>query len=493
MLNRRDFLKMSGLAVGASMLPPGMSKVFASIEQDLPKWQQFKGESIRVLTENTPPSLGIQAAGDLFTKLTGMNVHITMDSMDALKEKMFLDLRGGDPEYHVNYAQPRPIGCVVVDYWEPVNTFIDIETGKSVMSDMPDVPGVEGKLADVFLPAHVDHGCIYFDRSIWYALPYDTAQGIMFYRQDIFDKYGKQYEDQAGKPLKLGSDVTWDEFYDMCVFLKKNCKEVDAPFALHYAQNWPIASEWASLLIAFGVMKEGFSGIEDYLAGQKNPGPYFSNKDDYAKGIETLEFMKKLQNVMHPDVMIWEWGGLGTGYATGKVAIQRNCGEFCPFTEDPKVSVAAGKTGYAAVPKGKSGINAYEMGASGLAVPNALPMKEKKKAWLYVMWASSVQAQWEAFVRYYGTPVRKANYDEARKRGWLEENSDFRKAQHLRVQEYELNNCLDGFSAGPKIPTYSEYLDIVGGELSKWCAGETAKPQACLDKMISRLNRLHGV
>ena len=502
-MNRRDFLKIAGagaVALSTSGLWTGRSHAaeYAGIKwtptaEELKMWRQFEGETVNVLTENTPPSIGIKGAAGDFTKLTGMKAEFTLEVMDPLKEKIFLDLRGGDPSYHVNYSQPRPIGCVISEYWTPINKFVDVKTGKSKMDDLPDVPDVPNGLEEAFMPLHVAQGCKYYDPELWYGLPYDTAMGVLFYRLDLVEKYGKKFEDQYGKSLKPTADTTWDDLYIMSDFMNKNCKEVDAALGFHMAQNWAINQDYTAFLLAWGVPKEGFAKIEHYTAGQKNPGPYMSEPEHYEKAIEALEFMRKLQDVIHPDSKIWDWGGLGTAHATGKVAMQMNCGEFCPYDEDPKESKVAGKVGYAVVPKGPAGINAYEVGASGLGIPSGLPLKEQKKAWLFVMWATGPVGQWEAFEKFYGTPVRKSAYDEARNRGWLTEDSDFRKAQHLRVQEIQMKNNLDGFCLGPKIPTYSEYLDIVGGELSKWVAGQTKTSKKCLDNMISRLNRLHKV
>ena len=76
-MSRRDFLKFTGAAaVGASVLPLGAKSLFAS--KDLNKWRQFDGETVRILTENTPPSLGIQGAAEGFTKLTGMKAEFTL-------------------------------------------------------------------------------------------------------------------------------------------------------------------------------------------------------------------------------------------------------------------------------------------------------------------------------------------------------------------------------------------------------------------------------
>ncbi|MBI5604547.1 MAG: extracellular solute-binding protein [Deltaproteobacteria bacterium] len=485
-MNRRTFLKMSMAVAGAAALSDAKSLFAAG---DPKKWRQFEGETIRVLTENTPPSLGIKGALDGFTKLTGMKAELTLENMDALKEKMLLDLQGGKPEYHVNYVQCRPIGSVMYHFWEPTNTFVNLKTGKSLHADLPDVPDCPNGLYEAFMPMHVESSSIQYDKNIWYGLPYDTAQGIMFYRKDIFDKHHKKYEDQTGKKLMLTPNTTWEELFNQCAFLKKAEPGI-APFGLHYGNGWPIISEFNSLGLAYGVKKDGFAGIENPFVGKKNPGPVFSEKSDYDAGLQALEFMKKLREVMHPDVVIWEWGGLGTAFATGKIAMMRQCGEFVPYIEDPKASVAAGKTGYAVVPKGPSGINAYEMGCASLAIPKALPMKEKKKAWLFILWATGPEAQWTAFEKFYGTPVRKSAYTKARKLGWLDENPKFKKAQHLRIQEIELTKYIAGFTPGPKIPYYNEYLDVGGTELSKWVTGEYKTAKETLDKYISRVNSL---
>lgn len=502
-MNRRDFLKVAGAGAVALSVPNIWTKRAGAAgyegikwqpsADELQKWRQFEGETVYILTENTPPSIGIRGAKEDFTKLTGMKAEFTLEVMDPLKEKIFLDLRGGEPKFHVNYAQPRPIGCVISEYWTPVNKFVDVKTGKSRMPDLPDVPDSPKGLHDAFMPLHPEQGCQYYDPDQWYGLPYDTAMGVLFYRKDLVHKYGKKFEDKYGKSLKPDPNTTWDDLYDMADFINKNCEEVDSGLGFHMAQNWPINQDYTAFLLGWGVKKEGFAEIEYYEAGQRNPGPYMSDAKDYEKAIEVLEFMKKLQDVVHPDSKIWDWGGVGTAQATGKIAMQMNCGEFCPYVEDPSESVIAGKCGYSVVPKGPAGVNAYEVGASGLAIPGALPLKEQKKAWLFIMWATGPRGQWEAFTKYYGTPVRKSAYDEARNRGWLAEDSSFRKAQHLWIQEIQMRDHLDGFCLGPKIPTYSQYLDIAGGELSKWVSGVTPSPKKCLDNMIKRLNRLHKV
>jgi len=504
-VSRREFLKAAG-ATGLALSVPNIwikraeaqKPEYAGSAWKPPRkeeklWKQFAGETVYILTENTPPSVGIREAAYDFTALTGMKAEFTLEPMDPLTEKVFMDLRSGAPKYHVDYGQPQTIGNVVCEYWQPLNKFFDMKTGKSKFPNLPDVPDVPFGVGEAFMPGHPEQGSMFYDEGIWYCMPYDTAMGVIFYRLDLVKKYGKKFEDKYGKSFKPGGKYTYEDLLLMGKFINENCKEVDKGLGFHMAQYWPINQDYVTFLTAWGVKKEGFRHIPVWSLGSRMPGPYLDDPKDYEKALSVLDYMRRVSEVMHPDGRIWDWGGLGTAHATGKIAIQSNCGEFCPYVEDPKESIIAGKVGYAIQPKGPAGINAYEVGASGLGIPAALPWKEQMKAYLFVLWATGPKGQWEAFTKYYGTPVRRTAYEECRKRGWLEEDSTFRKAQHIRIQDIQMRDHLDGFGMGPKIPTYTKYIDITGGELSKWIAGETKSAKECLNRMIERMNRLHGV
>jgi multiple sugar transport system substrate-binding protein len=508
-LSRRDFLGKTGkvaaaAAVGATLLGGrgSVQKLFAEsgkaagpakIMTEDQKWKQFAGETIKVCLENTPPSLGIKAVAKGFSDLTGMKVEFTLDGMDALKQKIFLDLRGGNPSYHIVYGQPTPIGGVVVEYLTPISKFCDQTTGKSVQADLPDVPDCPNGLIKAFEPKHFEAGSQFYEKDVFYGLPYDDAQSVLYWRNDIWATYGKKYQDKYGRPMKPTANTSWEEIYNICMFLKTAAKdEIDAPLGLHFGQGWPIASEYCRFLRAFGVMNEGYEGIKDQWMGYRNPGPYLTNKGDFDKAIQVIEWMKKIRtDILHPDAMVWEWGALGTAFATGKIAIMTQCGEFCPYIEDPKQSKAAGKTSYGVVPKGPAGINAYEVGPSSIMIPNALPEREQKKAWLFELWATGPEAQWQAFTTMYGSPVRVSAYEKARKNGWFDEKSTFRSSLELPAQENELNNHIDGYALGPKVPFYNELLDVQGSELSKFVSGQTSAKD-CLKTMAARLNKLAG-
>jgi len=203
--------------------------------------------------------------------------------------------------------------------------------------------------------------------------------------------------------------------------------------------------------------------------------------------------MKKIEDISHPDDVVFAWNELATAQAMGKIAIQQNCGEFCPYMEDPERSKVAGKIGYGTCPKGPAGINAYEIGASGMAINAALPLREQKKAFLYLLWTTGPVAQYKAFEAYSGTPVRRSVYDEARKHGWNWTVNDHRVCgEYLKVQERQMLEHSDGWTA-LKIPTFTKYIEITGGELTKWITGKTATAEECLDNMIRRINKLHGV
>lgn len=499
-IKKLGFLLLSMVLIGVLVFPlvafaEYQGSKWKPAPEDLWKWQQFKGETIYVATENTPPSVGMLGVIKDFEELTGMKVVTTIDTMDALKEKIFLDLKGDTGRFHLNYGQPGPIGCMVAEYWVPINKFIDIRTGKSLMPDLPDVPDIpEGTtLEEAYSPMHVEGGCKFFDPTIWYGLPYDTAMGIIFYRKDLFEKYNDKFTEIYGKPLEWTDDTTWYDLYDIGKFFNEYVDEVEYGLGFHSAQNWPVNQSYTAMLNAWGVKKGGFAEIENPLLGSRSPGPYLSDPEDYKKAIDCVEFMKKIEEISHPDDVVFGWNELATAQAMGKIAIQWNCGEFAPYMEDPERSKVAGKIGYGVSPKGPGGINGYEIGCSSMAINGSLPLREQKKAFLYLLWTTGPVAQYKAFEAYSGTPVRRSVYDEARKRGWNWTVNDHRVVGvYLEVQERQMLKYPEGWTS-LKIPTYTKYLEIIGSDLTKYITGKTRTAKECVDNMIKRMDKLHKI
>ncbi|MBE0477691.1 hypothetical protein IBX65_01035 [Candidatus Aerophobetes bacterium] len=465
--------------------------------EDVPKWQQFAGETVYVATENTPPSLGMYNILDDFTKLTGMKVDITLDLIDELKEKIFLDLRSGAGGYHVNYGQTAPIGTQAAEFWSPINMFADMRTGKSLFPDLPDIPDIpEGTTVyDAFTAGNVDYGAKIYSPDIWIGMPYDTAMYHMFYRKDLFEKYNDKFIQEYGKPLVIegmGEYLTWDDWYDMSVFFNKYVTEVDYAMGFVNAQNWAINLNFQTLLRAWGVKNNGFEKLDPVL-GSRDPGRFLDySAVEYKKALDSLIFFKKLYDEMHPDSVVWGWDETGNALCTEKVAMLYQCGEYVPIVEDPTKSMVAGRVGYAVVPTGPGGAHAYAVGAAPIAVNATIPLKEQKKGYLYVLWTTGPVAQHKSFEQFSGTPVRGTVYEYARKRGWDYYTEDGQRVVgiYLKVQEKQSTAYVDDWVV-TKIPTFTKYLEITGGNISKALVGRLT-PKAALDDMITRLNRLHG-
>jgi len=465
--------------------------------EDIPKWRQFAGETVYVATENTPPSLGMYNVLENFEELTGMKVDMTLDLIDELKEKIFLDLKGGAGGFHVNYGQTAPIGTQVNEYWSPINKFADVDTGKSLFPDLPDIPDIpEGtKLEDAFTAGNTEFGAKFYEPHTWYGMPYDTAMYIMFYRKDLFEKYNDKFIEEYGKPMVIegmGEYLTWDDWYDFSVFFNKYVTEVDYAMGMCNAQNWALNLNFQTFLRAWGVEGNGFEKL-DRVLGSRDPGRFLSHDpEEYEKALGSLEFFKKLYLEMDPDSVVWAWDETGTAMCTGRIGMMYQCGEYVPMVEDPTKSEVWGKVGYAVCPTGPGGYHAYAVGAAPISINGTIPMREQKKGYLYVLWTTGPVAQHKAFEMFSGTPVRGTVYEYARARGWDYYTEEGHRAVgiYLKVQEKQSTAYEDAWCV-TKIPTFTKYLEITGGEVSKCLVGKVT-PKEAMDNMISRLNKLHG-
>lgn len=467
--------------------------------EEVPKWRQFAGETVYVATENTPPSLGMYNVLENFTELTGMKCDMTLDLIDELKEKIFLDLKGGAGGFHVNYGQTAPIGTQVVEYWTPINKFADVDTGKSLFPDLPDIPDIpEGtKLEDAFTAGNTEFGAKFYEPYTWFGLPYDTAMYIMFYRKDLFEKYNDKFIEEYGKPMVIegmGEDLTWDDWYDFSVFFNKYVTEVDYAMGMCNAQNWALNLNYQTFLRAWGVEGNGFEKL-DRVLGSRDPGRFLSHDpEEYEKALDALKFFKKLYLEMDPDSVVWAWDETGTAMCTERIGMMYQCGEYVPMVEDPAKSEVWGKVGYAVCPPAElGGYHGYAVGAAPICVNGTIPMREQKKGYLYVLWTTGPVAQHKAFEMFSGTPVRGTVYEYARAKGWDYYTEEGHRAVgiYLKVQEKQSTAYEDGWCV-TKIPTFTKYLEITGGEISKYLTGKTKTAEEAQDNMIKRLNKLHG-
>lgn len=503
-ISRRQFLRRAGqaavgggllYAVGGAVAKPrfgfaskgdkkAAEKAMPGVEGDL--WKQYAGTKLIFMSENTPPSYAIKTRAEEFTKLTGMEIEIRQDTLSTVQEKVGIDLKGGTTSYHLNYAQDKPMSTMFADYWADFNEFI----GDDTLPQDPDGYGEE-----VWGPGWLDCTGYFYDRSRLVALPYDNAVAVAMYRQDLFEKYSKQFEAEYGYPLQYTENTTWKDVIDIANFFNRaDIKDVEYGVGFQALEGWAGQLCYQRMLYAHGQWEEW--DFEDPYIGSRTPGPCNWGDD---QSVATIGHMRELFKVAHPESLSWNWSGVNTGYITGKIALCFNYGEFAAAVEDTENSVASGgKTGYALDPKGESswivngkqGVNGTNYGIGGIAINGNLSKDMQRAAFIFATYATSAAVQKSVLKELGGTPTRMKVLNDP-------EVVEAMKRPTTMPNALTYPPSLAGCKAphvvpGPKLPKFNEYMQTQSIEIAKTMAGKQS-PEQCAKVLKKRLDQMNGV
>lgn len=495
-VSRRRFLELGGGAasmLGVGSLTLGLGSTITrtraqAASSDDAKWKQYAGSKLTFLSENTPPSFAIRDKIKAFTDLTGMEVEILTDDLPVVQQKAGIDLRGGKADYVLNYVQDKPIGAPFADFYTDMTPMF----GDDTLPQDPEGYG-DGAWFENFLTAC---GRFYEEGKV-IALPYDAAIACTFFRQDLFEANTKDYEAEYGKRLEFTKDTSWQDVINISAFFKK-LKEGGKDVPYGYAQHqgnfaWTTQLDVQRFLFSNGRWLD--FNIDDKL-GSKTPGK--TNWGDEQSTL-LLEKFKELGDVCHPDNLANGTLELNTVYQAGNIAMQVQYHEFAASIEDETKSRAAGgKTAYAPCPKGvadwtKNGgelVNGTNCGIGGIGINNNASDDLKRAAYIFAIWSTSQQNQYEVLKGLGGTPTRKSvlalpDVVAARKRPTTMPNA----LTFEPVYDYGIKD--PHFTLGPKIPEANEYHTIVAAEVQKLLAGEQSAEETS-KSLQSQLDDLNG-
>ena len=413
-ISRRKFLELGGsaaTALGAGSVAVGLGSQITrtpayALSSDDAKWKQYAGSKLVFMSENTPPSFAIRDNLEAFYELTGMEIEILTDDLPVVQQKVGIDLRGGQADFHLNYVQDKPIGSPFADFYEDLSGYLTDDS-------LPQDP--EGHGADVWFENYLDACGTYYTRDRLVAFPYDCAVACTFYRQDLFETHGKDFEADYGYRLEFTADTTWKQVRDFAAFFK-TLREGGAAVPYGYAQHqgsfaWTTQLDIQRMLFSHGRWID-FS-LDDKI-GSKDPGA--TNWGD-EQSVLIMEKFKEQADVCHPDNLANGTLELNTVYQAGQIAMQVQYHEFAASVEDASTSVAAGgKTGYAPCPKGEASwvlgdgeaVNGTNCGIGGIGINANASEDLKRAAYIFSIWATSRDTQFGVLKGVGGTPTRKS-------------------------------------------------------------------------------------
>ena len=449
-------------------------------------WKQYAGTTLNFISENTTPSTAIAANIDLFEKATGIKVVIEQADLNAVIEKIGLDVNARTAKYQVAYLDPQQIMAKNKDNFIDLNTF----------NSDPALPHIPGGLEDFFESQL--NCCGYMgatDKLL--AIPYDNPTMLLAYRADIFanEEYKKAFMDAKGYDWTPSADMTWDQYYEVAAWITEQAaagkiQGVKYGAGQQAKQHDSLMCDFSNVLAANG--GDYFESSDLGSIGAANPGKSALTSE---AAIKSAEFYKKLNAVAHPSSTSWDWSGVAEGYAAGDIAMIIEWHEFSADFENASKSQVVGKTQWTIAPKGDVR-HANIFGGTGIGISAYATEQEQKAAWLFLVWATSPQTQYLCLTSASGgsTPTRRSVYalPDVAKGITDPASEEAAKMPNLKscgaVQmAWETANAY----LRPKVPMWAQCDTIIYTELSKMLAG-VSTPEEAMKAAAQQLDELTG-
>lgn len=478
-LSRRDFMRSAaklGLGVGAlgaasALDRRGFGLISPAAAQevewsgDMMAWLRevstpFRGQTIRLATESTPPSNAIDSAlKRYFEEATGINVQIETLPLEQVLQKLTLDVASGLGSYDLYYIDQSWMAAFAGDVVDP----------REKAAANPDL-AMPGYDIDDFLPALVDSISMY--DGVMVGVPYDIPIFVQMYRRDLYEELGLQ-------PATTMADY----LANARAIQEAKGPEIFGTAGQMRSGHYSLYCDWTCWLWAHGGSIFG-------------PDGKFTGND--AEGIEAMRYWMELKKAMPEASTTWTWDGQGQAIGQGIAGQVISWGEFFPSWDDPRSSQVSGlmeaavppnavklrsvaEAGYGEIP----GVG--HQGGSSLAVSRYA--KSPDAAWLFAQWATSKETQ--VFITTLGGgtgPTRSSVYDDPR----VAANAQVGIAGTTRHLGAVRDTIANHLGSGPDLPEFPEIAnDIIPVELGRFWAGEYGDdPQAAMDAIKEKVDAI---
>lgn len=349
--------------------------------------KQFSGTTIKVVSEETPPSRAIiNLKKDLFEDVTGITVNWEVVPLDQVLAKVSQDAATQSGANDIYYLDQAWVGRFINDTFDP----------RELLQSKPDLAMPNYDIDD-FLPTLVQHIATYGDKMIGF--PCDVPIFMYFYRQDIYDDLG------------LKPATTMDEYM-------ANAKAINEAMSADGTYG------------TVGQMKSGHYSLECDMTAYvwSHGGSVFtadgkcSLNDEQA--ITGVDYMRELQQYMPAAVTTYDWGGQATAIQQGQGGQVLTWGEDFPGWDDPANSKVSGLMQPAPLPANAAQRKPEEAGfeetpdlghQGGSTYALSKYSKVADPAWIFLQWATCSNTQTLASVIGGGaSPMRQSTFDDPR-------------------------------------------------------------------------------
>jgi multiple sugar transport system substrate-binding protein len=467
-ISRRTMLKaLTGAGIGLSASAMRRGRTWATpARQELTADQQpeeintflqdvggqFSGASIKVVSEETPPSRAIiNLKKALFEDLTGITVNWEVVPLDQVLAKVSQDAATQAGANDIYYFDQAWVGRFINDTFDP----------RELLESKPDLAMPNYNIED-FLEPLVRHIATYGDKMI--GLPCDVPIFMYFYRQDIYDELG------------LSPAATMEEY-------------------LAHAKTINEAMSGEGTYGTVGQMKSGHYSLEcDMTAYVWSHGGSVFTADGMCslndeQAITGVDYMRELQEYMPSAVTTYDWGGQFTAIQQGQGGQVMTWGEDFPGWDDPANSKVSGLMQPAPLPANAAQRAPEEAGfeeipdlghQGGSTYCLSKYSKTADAAWVFLQWATSSNTQTLASVIGGGaSPMRQSTFDDPRVKA--EEEVGAGTTRHFPQMLEVITNRMGTEPHLPQWPLIA--TDVIAVELGKLTTGGYGSTQEGMDQI----------
>ena len=318
-------------------------------------WQKFAGTRLKAAMCSHPAQRILEPILGEFEALTGMKVSFDNYESAVLRQKVQTQMLAGSPIYSAFMLHLMTVPEWASQGWvEDLTPYLN--NPKLTDNSWYDVDDFYGSL--IKLGRGMDPSMVkpWGSENKLYGLPLTGEISIVYYRKDLFKKYGVM------KP-----PTSWGEFYDA---VKKLTKDGVHGY-VGRRRRFSIGCHWTEYLFSWGGR---------WL--DENWDPMI----DSPEAIESFEFYHSLEKFASPDIVDYGFPECLAAFAEGRAAFWLDMSVGQSSLEDPSFSKVVGKVGYAPCPIGKAGLKGYGW-TWLLGIPSAA--KDKEAAWYFLQWATS--------------------------------------------------------------------------------------------------------
>ena len=356
-------------------------------------WRQCEGTILNFICEDNLTSNILTQEFEKFTNTTGIKVNIRKVDPEFLEELINIEFISKTAQYDLIYVDP----------YKTLNRFYNGLEDLNKYENDNSLPHIVGGI-ESFSKEHLEISSKFDSKDHLYSIPFDTSSMLLFYRQDIFDKYSIEMKEDLGFEIDHNGEITWEQYIEIGKWIDKHASEVGVDYSSI------ITSEHSNLMyLVFSAFLDSYGGnyFNNNLVYNIGGRPSHRMLSKYPTFITALEKFKEVVTLSPDGTREYTSDDILDAFIEGQVAMIVHEND-CIF-EIENSDTIGGKVGYSVLPRGNSkSSNVY--GGAGIGINKYASDKQKLASWMFIVWATSPQVQITTFLSSEGSiiPTRTA-------------------------------------------------------------------------------------